>query len=140
TRDGEGTPAVASAVVYAPDGATAAPGIAWAHGTTGQAPGCAPSLMSMESGAMLVLEEILAAGWAVVATDYTGLGTPGPHPYLGGEGEGRSVIDSVRAAAGTDLAVSDQTVVWGHSQGGHAALWAAGMWGAYAPEIPLLGV
>lgn len=140
TRDGEGAPAVASAVVFTPDGAVDAPVIAWAHGTTGQVAGCAPSLTSMESGGMLVLEDVLTAGWAVVATDYTGLGTNGSHPYMIGEGEGRSVIDSVRAAGAADLGLSEETVVWGHSQGGHAALWAAGMWQDYAPEIPLLGI
>ena len=37
-------------------------------------------------------------GYAIAATDYPGLGTPGPHPYLVGDSEARAVIDSVRAA------------------------------------------
>lgn len=41
------------------------------------------------------------------------------HPYLIGEGEARSVLDSVRAARQLDgVAMAPQTVVWGHSQGG----------------------
>lgn len=140
TRDGEDTPAVASAVVYTPTGIEDAPVVAWAHGTTGQATGCAPSITSLESGAMYVLDDILAAGWAIVATDYTGLATPGSHPYMIGEGEGRSVIDAVRAAGQSDLPLGKETVVWGHSQGGHAALWAGGLWEEYAPELPLAGV
>lgn len=44
------------------------------------------------------LDQALAAGWGVVATDYAGLGTTGPQPYLIGQGEGRSVLDSIRAA------------------------------------------
>jgi alpha-beta hydrolase superfamily lysophospholipase len=76
-----------------------------------------------------------------VATDYVGLGTAGPHPYLVGQGEGRPVLDAVRAArhlAGVSL--SDETVVWGHSQGGHAALWTALLQPTYAPDVPLRGV
>ena len=140
TRDDEDTPAVASAVVYTPTGVQDAPVVAWAHGTTGQARGCAPSMNSLEAGAMYVLDDVLTAGWAIVATDYTGLGTPGSHPYLIGEGEGRSVIDAVRAAGQSDLSLGEDTVVWGHSQGGHAALWAGGLWEEYAPELPLAGV
>ncbi|HLR56744.1 MAG TPA: lipase family protein [Beutenbergiaceae bacterium] len=140
TRDGEATPVVASAVVYTPTGVEDAPVVAWAHGTTGQASGCAPSMNSLEAGAMYVLDDVLTAGWAIVATDYTGLGTPGSHPYLIGEGEGRSVIDAVRAAGQSDLSLGQDTVVWGHSQGGHAALWAGGLWEEYAPELPLAGV
>jgi pimeloyl-ACP methyl ester carboxylesterase len=90
---------------------------------------------------MPALEEALAAGWAVVATDYVGLGTSGPHPYLIGQGEGRSVLDSVRAARQLDdLDLADDTVVWGHSQGGHAALWTGILAPTYASDIGVVGV
>jgi hypothetical protein len=60
----------------------------------------------------------------LVATAYIGLGTTGPHPYLIGQGESRSVLDAVRAAHMLDqLSMADQTVVWGYAQGGNAALW-----------------
>jgi alpha-beta hydrolase superfamily lysophospholipase len=76
-----------------------------------------------------------------VATDYIGLGTAGPHPYLVGQGEARSVLDAVRAARHlTGVHLSDETVVWGHSQGGHAALWTGQVQPAYAPDVPLTGV
>ncbi|MCS5480771.1 DUF308 domain-containing protein [Corynebacterium sp. YIM 101645] len=70
-----------------------------------------------------------------------GLGTEGAHPYLIGQAEGRSVLDSIRAARQlheTDL--SPTSVIWGHSQGGHAALWAGGLAGSYAPELAVAGV
>jgi uncharacterized membrane protein HdeD (DUF308 family) len=144
TRDGA-TPALASALVVAP--AAPPPGprpvLAWAHGTTGFAPGCAPSLAPdpFGAGALFVLDRVVAEGWVLVATDYPGLGTAGPHPYLIGAGEGPSVLDSVRAARQLpDLALSPQTVVWGHSQGGHAALWTGILAPTYAPDVPLLGV
>jgi uncharacterized membrane protein HdeD (DUF308 family)/alpha-beta hydrolase superfamily lysophospholipase len=144
TRD-EGVTAVASGLVVVSDEPAGGPHpvLAWAHGTTGVAEGCAPSLLEdpFESGAMPALEEALAAGWAVVATDYVGLGTSGPHPYLIGQGEGRSVLDSVRAARQLDdLDLADDTVVWGHSQGGHAALWTGILAPTYASDIGVVGV
>lgn len=142
TRD-EGEPAVASGLVIAPTAATPSPVVAWAHGTTGAVPGCAPSVLDdgLAAGAMYLQDQVIDAGWAMVATDYVGLGTAGPHPYLIGQGEGRSVLDAVRAAhqlADADLA--DETVVWGHSQGGHAALWAGMLAPTYAPELEIDGV
>ncbi|MEH1130515.1 lipase family protein [Micromonospora sp. CPCC 206061] len=102
TRE-DGSTAVASGVVLAsaalPDGP--GPVIAWAHGTSGIVPGCAPSLAASDFFAPSVIpgvEQMVARGWVLVATDYVGLGTDGPHPYLIGEGEARSVLDSVRAA------------------------------------------
>ena len=74
--------------------------VAWAHGTTGFAQPCAPSLLPepFTAGAMPALDEVLDRGWILVATDYVGLGTAGPHPYLIGQGEGRSVLDAMKAA------------------------------------------
>lgn len=144
----EGEPTVASGLVVVPDGVgtdggAPPPVVAWAHGTTGFARGCAPSVLDepFESGAFFLLDDVLARGWALVATDYAGLGTPGPHPYLVGQGEARSVLDAVRAARALDDAtLGEQTVVWGHSQGGHAALWTGAAAPAYAPDVPLAGV
>ncbi|MDL9936814.1 lipase family protein [Gordonia sp. ABSL1-1] len=144
TRD-DGRPALASALVVAPKtpGAQPHPVIAWAHGTTGVARGCAPSILDdpFTAGATPALRQVVDAGWVLVATDYIGLGTASPHPYLIGQGEGRSVLDSVRAARMlTELRLSDKTVVWGHSQGGHAALWTGILAPTYAPDVPLAGV
>ncbi len=59
-----------------------APVIAWAHGTTGIARDCAPSVFPnpFEAGSFYALDDVIANGWVLVATDYVGLGTPGPHP------------------------------------------------------------
>ncbi|NNH06702.1 lipase family protein [Cellulomonas fimi] len=142
TRD-EDVPAVASGLVVVPTHADGpVPVVAWAHGTTGTASGCAPSVLDdgLAAGAMFVQDDVLAAGWALVATDYVGLGTEGPHPYLVGQAEGRSVLDAVRAARELDVGLADRTVVWGHSQGGHAALWTGVLAPGYAPDVPLDGV
>jgi hypothetical protein len=128
----EGRPALASALVIAPRDIPAGPlpFIAWTHGTTGCAQNCAPSLLPdpLVAGAMFIADRVIERGWVMVATDYVGLGTAGPHPYLIGQGEGRSALDSIRAVHQLKtLNLSDTTVVWGHSQGGHAALWTGGL-------------
>ena len=145
TTRGDGQPAVASGIVLR--SATVPPGprpvIAWAHGTTGYAENCAPSILKkgLDSGALPAADEIVRNGWVLVATDYVGLGSQGPHPYLIGEGEARSVLDAVRAARQLgDVSLSNRTVVWGHSQGGNAALWTGGLQPSYAPDVPLAGV
>ena len=80
-------------------------------------------------------------GYAVAATDYPGLGTPGPHPYLVGVSEARAVLDSVRVARTMPgVGGSDRFAVWGHSQGGHAALFTGLIAQSYAPELKLVGV
>ncbi|WP_448808149.1 lipase family protein [Agromyces bauzanensis] len=145
TTDHAGEPVLASGIVVrAAEGADGPrPVIAWAHGTTGFAEPCAPSIVpdALAAGALPALDRILAEDWVLVATDYAGLGTPGPQPYLIGEGEGRSVLDAVRAARELDtVQFADETVVWGHSQGGHAALWTGEIATRYAPDVPLAGV
>ena len=128
------------AVPDSPAPAGGYPVVAWAHGTTGIADECAPSLAA-ESDQAPLLNELLEQGWVVVATDYEGMGTPGRHPYIVGESEARSVIDSVRAAHNlADVEVSADYVVWGHSQGGHSAMFALDFAEQLAPELNLRGV
>ena len=124
------------------------PVITWAHGTTGIADVCAPSRLpagelpaeAAQGLNIPMLESWIKAGYAVVRTDYEGMGGPGPHPYLIGVSEGRGVLDIVRAARQLDPQLSDRVVISGHSQGGHAALWAASLVKRYTPEIRLRGV
>ena len=135
---------VASGIVVTPVRSDApTPVVAWAHGTTGWATGCAPSVLEQpfEAGALFSLYSVIDKGWTLVATDYVGLGTEGSHPYLIGEPAARSVLDSVRAARQLEaLDLADPTVVWGHSQGGHAALWTGMLAPTYAPELDIAGV
>ena len=111
------------------------PVITYAHGTTGSADACAPT-RGYDAGMLVsyaypLLRRWLKAGYAVVRTDYEGLGTPGVHSYLVGATEGRSVLDAVRAARTLEPRLSKRFVIAGHSQGGHAALFAASL----APEL-----
>ncbi len=140
-----GKPTAISGAVFAPT--TPAPHggrhvVAWSQGTVGVASRCAPSLLS-DAGAHAIdgLPAFLKAGDAVVATDYQGLGTPGPHPYLVGKSEAISVLDGVRAAHNlSEAGAGTAFVVWGVSQGGHAALFTGQYAASYAPDLKLIGV
>jgi pimeloyl-ACP methyl ester carboxylesterase len=139
-----GEPIAVSGVVIVPKGATPPGGrriVAWAHPTTGIEVQCAPSLARVFFRSVQGLQDMLNRGYAVAATDYPGLGTPGIHPYLVGVSEGRSVIDSVRAArAVPGVGDGRSFAVWGHSQGGQAALYTGILASTYAPELNLVGV
>lgn len=118
------------------------PVLAWAHGTTGIARPCAPSFTDAPLEGIPDMTGPLEQGWVITLTDYPGLGTPSPHPYLVGASEGRAVLDSVRAAHQLDTGIDldDRYAVWGHSQGGHAALFAGQLAPDYLPEQELVGV
>ncbi len=115
------------------------PVVTWAHGTTGIADQCAPSRIGV--GVADPLEDpLLKAGYAVVNTDYEGLGTPGTHPYLIGVSEGRSVLDIVRAAQQLYPGkISNKVAISGHSQGGQSAMWAANLAPTWTPELKVKG-
>ena len=140
----DGRPIAVSGVVIRPAGRNPPEGrpvVAWAHPTTGVARKCAPSLIPNVLTDIPGLLDILHRGWVIAATDYPGLGTAGIHPYLVGVSEAHAVLDSVRAArAIAEVGAGDRFVVWGHSQGGHAALWTGELARDYAPELKLLGV
>jgi alpha-beta hydrolase superfamily lysophospholipase len=133
-----------SGAIFIPSGPAPAGGrnvIAWAHPTSGVAPECAPSLYPDRAGLIWNLKDMLNQGYVVVATDYPGLGTDGIHPYLIGESAGRAVLDSVRAARQfRNSGASNRFAVWGHSEGGHAALFTGQLAARYAPELKLVGV
>ncbi len=139
-----------SGYVIAPSGHAPAGGypiIAWAHGTSGFAAQCAPSLFTDAgggSGPYLIpaLDGYLNAGYVIAAADYQGLGVAdGVHPYLLGASEGMAVLDATRAARQLNgLRTSGTVIVYGHSQGGHAALFAAQMAPTYAPALHVIGV
>jgi len=133
-----------SGAIFIPSGPAPADGrnvVAWAHPTSGVAPHCAPSLYPDRAGLIWNLKNMLNHGHVVVATDYPGLGTSGVHPYLIGESAGRAVLDSVRAARHFSKSnASNRFAVWGHSEGGHAALFTGQLAARYAPDLKLVGV
>jgi len=141
----KGEPVAVSGMIFVPEGTAPAGGrkvLAWAHGTVGLADKCAPSRSQMPLSDMDVwLGEAMQRGWVVSATDYLGLGTPGPTTYLIGSQEAADVVNSVRAAKDFPAAnASDDWIVVGHSQGGHSALWTGQLAAKIAPELKLKGV
>jgi alpha-beta hydrolase superfamily lysophospholipase len=116
------------------------PIVSWDHGTTGMADRCAPSRSKDLGGVALGLIPLVQTGYVVAATDYPGLGTEGLHPWLDGTGEGRATIDIVRAARHVVPGASTHWFAVGHSQGGHAALFAGQLAPSEASDLDLLGV
>ncbi|WP_045006627.1 MULTISPECIES: alpha/beta fold hydrolase [unclassified Bradyrhizobium] len=139
-----GEPIAVSGIIVVPPGPMPSGGrpiVAWAHPTTGVVPHCAPSLAIFAFQQMAGLRQLVEQGAVVAATDYPGLGTAGPHPYLVGDSEARAVIDSVRAARSfPGVGEGNSFAVWGHSQGGQASLYTGLIAGTYAPELHLVGV
>jgi alpha-beta hydrolase superfamily lysophospholipase len=131
-----------SGMVVIPGG-TPPPGgfpiVSWAHGTTGVAAGCAPSVEGTAS--LPDLRALLRDRIIVAATDYEGQGGPGLHPYLVGLSEAQGVLDAARAARALAGASAGNTVIAaGYSQGGQAALFTGEVAQSYAPELFLAGV
>lgn len=123
------------------------PVVSEGHGTTGLVDRCAPSKDGpvpstwATDDRMLVTPAPPGDDYVVVVSDYEGLGTPGPHPYLIGESEGRSVLDAARAARQVPGADADRRVgIAGYSQGGQAALWAGSLAPRWTPELDVVGV
>ena len=122
--DATGQDVATSGVVLIPAGTPPPKGwpvIAWAHGTSGVARLCAPSAMKDVYYGDEGLMPMVAAGFAVVATDYHGLGTEGPHQYVNKVAQARDVVYSIPAARAAVSSLGLKWVVDGHSQGGLAA-------------------
>ncbi|MDX3537453.1 lipase family protein [Streptomyces sp. MB09-01] len=142
----DGAPNIVSGTVIVPqDGRTGPrPLITYAVGTVGLGDSCAPSNNLPHGTAMEanLIQQLTLRGWAVVVTDYEGLGTPGVHTYTVGPSAGHAVLDAVRAAQrlpGTGLSATGPVGIMGYSQGGQASSWAAELQGSYAPELQVKG-
>ncbi|PCJ37873.1 MAG: triacylglycerol lipase [Moraxellaceae bacterium] len=148
STDTSGVPVAITGSVIVPSepwaGTGLRPVVSYAVGTRGLGDNCAPSYtladgFDYERG---FINNLLDEGWAVVVTDYQGLGTPGAHTYIVGPVMGSAVLDMARAAmnlAEADLDSNAPIGILGYSEGGGAAGWAAQMAGTYAPELNLVG-
>ncbi|MGB6489375.1 MAG: alpha/beta fold hydrolase [Steroidobacteraceae bacterium] len=128
SRSAGGNDVPASGLVLLPPGNPPEGGwpvIAWAHGTTGVARICAPSMMKDLGHSTDWLLPIVRAGFAVVAADYAGLGTDVRHEYTSLGAQASDVINGVKAAREAAPQLSQRWVVDGHSQGGGAAWFVA---------------
>ncbi|MEU9377115.1 lipase family protein [Streptomyces sp. NPDC048255] len=142
----DGAPNLVSGTVIVPqDGRTGPrPLITYAVGTVGMGDSCAPS-NNFPYGTGLeanLIQQLTLRGWAVVVTDYEGLGTPGVHTYTVGPSAGHAVLDAARAAQRlpeAGLSATGPVGIMGYSQGGQASSWAAELQGSYAPELQVKG-
>ncbi|QNG17726.1 lipase [Rhodococcus triatomae] len=123
----DGTGAEVVATVFTPPGPPPEGGwpvVTVGHGTTGVTDECAPSDSPDLLGTAALSGTLVERGYVVTVSDYQGLGTDGPHPYLEPDSAAYDLIDAVRAAR---LTVPDTSTRWaalGISQGGQAS-WAA---------------
>jgi len=124
SRTSRGGDVAVSGVVLVPAGIPPKGGwpvVVDAHGASGIAQPCAPSLMrDLYHGNQMT--RFLDNGYAVVAPDYAGLGTTGRPEFLNKTAEADDVISAARSARQARPELSGRWVVWGHSQGGGAAL------------------
>jgi len=125
SRSATGEDVVSSGVVLTPsEGNPPAGGwpvIVFAHGASGVARPCAPSLMR-NVGHGPILSMYVSLGYAVVATDYTGLGTNFRNAFLDGLSNATDVINSVPAARAALPQLSKRWIVVGEAEGGLTAV------------------
>ncbi len=132
TTDGRGKRAPSTGTVFLPKGRAPRGGwpvISWAHGTSGLADACAPSRVgpALPERDRPYLAKWMRAGYAIVASDYAGLGTPGLAAYLHGRSEAHNIVDIVKAGRAYTRAelAAPKWVVVGQSQGAGAAIYTA---------------
>ena len=109
------------------------PLLVYGPGTQGQGDQCAPSRQFNQgihwrpyldlafNYEELFVSTMVARGFAIVMTDYQGLGTPGLHTYVGRVPQGNAMLDAARAAKrlpDTSLNPDGPLAFWGYSQGG----------------------
>jgi hypothetical protein len=127
SRSPNGEDVAVSGVVLLPNGTPPASGwpvIAWAHDFTGSARECAPSLLrNLNEGPLLSMYAHL--GYAVVASDYAGLGTSFPHAALDMRSNALDVIYSIPAARAAVPQLGSNWVAAGYSKGGLVAVGVA---------------
>jgi Secretory lipase len=127
SRSASGQDVAASGVVLYPEAKTPPGGwpvIAWAHALHGVARQCAPSLArNLQHGPILAMYVNL--GYAVVATDYTGLGTRFRNAFSDVPSNATDVIYSVRAARAAVPQLGSRWIAIGIGQGGPAVIGVA---------------
>ena len=117
----------ASGVVLLPRGTAPHGGwpiIAWAHDLTGSARQCAPSLLKTLNESPL-LSMYVGLGYAVVASDYAGLGTNFQYAVLDVPSNAQDVINSVAAARAAFPQLGSKWLVAGYAHGSRVAVGVA---------------
>ena len=127
SRSAQGEDVAVSGVVLFPGGTPPAGGwpiIAWAHDFGGSARACAPSLVrNLNAGPLLTM--YVGLGYAIVASDYAGLGTEFPNAALDMRSNALDVIYSVPAARTAVPHLGARWIAAGYGQGGLAVVGVA---------------
>lgn len=149
STDEQGNPDWVTGTVIVPtakwSGKGERPVVSYAPGTQGLAHQCAPSLQMIggteyDGGAII---ESLKKGYAVTITDYQGYTNGAIPTYSAGKAEGQAVLDVERAGRqipSSGISSSAPVILWGYSQGGQAASWAAELQSSYAPDVKMVGL
>jgi hypothetical protein len=130
TTDARGRRAPSTGMVFLPKGRAPRGGwpvISWAHGTSGLGDRCATSVVgpALPKRDRPYLANWMKEGYAIVASDYAGLGTPGLPAYLNGRSEAHNIVDIVKAGRAYTGKLARKWVVVGQSQGAGAAIYTA---------------
>lgn len=136
-----GKPVIVSGTVLVPEGIAPAGGwplVSYAHGFGGLGDACAPSLAGLGAGERVLAEALLRRGYALAATDYDGIGTPGESSVVDGRSQAYAVLDAARAARRL-APVSRSLVGVGYSLGGYSTMWAGSLVDTYAPDLHWVG-
>jgi triacylglycerol lipase len=158
STDARGNPMAVTGTYFEPfndwPGRGPRPLIVYGPGTQGQGDQCAPSRQFNQgihfapyldiafNYEELFVATMVARGFAIVMTDYQGLGTPGLHTYVNRVAQGDAMLDAGRAALRlpqTSLDPHGPVAFWGYSQGGGAAAAAAELAPSYAPDLDVVG-
>lgn len=158
STDARGAPMAVTGTYFEPwnpwPGRGPRPLIVYGPGTQGQGDQCAPSRQFNQgihfspyldiafNYEELFVATMVARGFAIVMTDYQGLGTPGLHTYVNRVAQGNAMLDAGRAAMripDTSLNPAGPVAFWGYSQGGGAAASAAELASSYAPDLHVVG-
>jgi hypothetical protein len=125
SRSAAGEDVATSGVVLIPSAKNPPAGgwpiIAWAHGADGVARSCAPSL-TRNLGHGPFLSMYVNLGYAVVATDYAGLGTDFRNAFLDAPSNAADLIASIPAARAAVPQLSARWIVMGEAEGSLAAV------------------
>jgi pimeloyl-ACP methyl ester carboxylesterase len=115
--------------------------VAWAHGTIGMGDSCAPSRNPNFMDNLPWVDQMMRQNYVVTATDYSGLGTAGTERYLLGSDQALDILNSIKAVTNFAPAnAANEYVLWGHSQGGQATLFAAHLSPKFLPNHKLVAV
>ena len=133
---------IVSGALFIPQGTPPKGGwplLVWGHGTVGLADTCAPSWAGRLYIGVEHLDKWLDEGFAVVATDYEGLGTQGAHWLINNQMLAYNMLDSATAVIQANLKIANKVILSGESQGGAGAFAAAAYAPQYAPKLNIKG-